>query len=1736
MISMRTFDQQARSRRDGTFVLGNRGRVNRARPRRRQPGAAFDFLEDRTVLSTLDITSSALTYDAQNAASALTVSLVNSTTVSFHDADQTITLGAGTTGWSGGGTNTITGPLSSYGSMTIGGTDAGQSLTIDYTNGDPLHIEALTYDPAAVTGGAVNSLNLMSGPGGLAFQDESYAMSGPGAGNIAYDAPNGVDVIEFSNLSPVTDTVPSPTFSFFVPVNAQTVNITGGPSGTTEINDGGTGTFELVDLANKTSVTAYVENAGATTTIDLASASAGLAALAVNSEGLGGNDTIDVQATPHGVTTTTDTGSHSGSNSYTNIGDNGVLTHILGNVSALSTSTFAPTNTLTIDDSASPSPQTYTISGSTVTATSFPATISFLPAGQGGFQTLLLKTSGGATVNLNGPAQSGASAYDLTGGIGFGANTLKVSSNVSELDYSTAGTLSFGTNEPTISYTNFATINVTKPATAPVGSAATITGTQGQALSNVVVATFTEADLTNLTANIVASINWGDSTTATAGTVTPNGTGGFDVTGSHTYAQSGKYTVDVTLTDQSTSGTTTVGGTTINVTSNGPVNSSPNPIASTADIAAAPLIAQGVPVSGFKGVALNPAPGGDVLVATFMDTGTIGSPADYTASINWGDGSAATADTRITSQGTPNGVVFSVFGNHTYATTGTFTVVTTITKTASGSTAIAASTATIAAQTALPTDSVENLTGSAISAVQDVEFTKTIATFTDTSSAAVVSDFLATINWGDGTTTAGTISEDANDTFYVTGTHTYTKAGAFTPIVTIKDPSGTLYTTGNFNQTNLVSSVSGMAAVIDPNLINPWGMSSSSTSPIWVSDQGKGVSTLYNPNGNPIIQGLTVAIPATGTPSGPTGQVFNTDPNAGDFIVPTTTASALFLFADLDGTIVAWNASLPPITTAATAATVAGAAFTGLAQANVTSGSTTNYYLYAADFTGTTGASGIDVFSASFTNVSSTTFAGKFVDPNAIAGFDPYNIALLNGDLYVAYAKPSGIVTSGGGYIDEFSTAGNFISRIYTDTTGTNLAGPWGMAIAPAGFGPFGGDLLVGNFGNGTSTAPNGTIVAINLTTGGIAGILSSPNGTITNAGQWSLLFGNGGSGGTTGTLYFSAGIDGQTQGVFGAIAFAAAPSASVAAAPLDAQGATVRGIEGNSLEVSNGTADVLVGTFMDTGTPGAASSYSATINWGDGSTPTPDVAITSQGTPNGTVFSAFGNHTYANVGTYQMTVTITNTANGAVAIASSTAVIQPAALAPVDPQPLVSDTERVIFSGPVGEFIASNPMATASQFSDLIDWGDGSPESAGTVIFLDRTPVSTSFEIIGTHTYADLYSSTTATSATQTSSTFPLLTHVVGTDGSSVNLTNTATVLGGPFSVSGHLNSASDSGISDSDGITNVTQPTFNGITGEPNAKVLLYATSNGTTVLIGQGTSGANENWSITPSIALTDGSYAITATAVDGTNSTISATATIVPNLVIDTVGPKVTDVVFNRLHGQIIVTYQDFGGVNNTGVGMDLASEIDANNYQLTTVHHPRIGKFRVNVISVVPGTTAGTQTATLTINHGAYIKGGWYFFTIFSTSPTNVTGVQDIAANGLDGEFYGYFPSGNNVAGGNYVAQLTAIHHTIFAPSTIIGRATPVSPPGTRPGSIHIKQTINPGKLPPSLKGNVADASKKAKVKLVRHADKVLRPSGASAKVAVSSSSASANGSSSIGALSALDTALDQIDKPKHHGS
>jgi uncharacterized protein (TIGR03118 family) len=319
-------------------------------------------------------------------------------------------------------------------------------------------------------------------------------------------------------------------------------------------------------------------------------------------------------------------------------------------------------------------------------------------------------------------------------------------------------------------------------------------------------------------------------------------------------------------------------------------------------------------------------------------------------------------------------------------------------------------------------------------------------------------------------------------------------------------------------QTDLVSDVPGLALTTDPNLVNPWGISNSATSPYWISDQGTGVSTLYNGVGTPTA--LVVTIPAGGgPPSGPTGTVFNN--TGGGFLVGSSSAN--FIFATLSGTIAARaNGS-----TATTEATVAAAVFTGLALGTSASGSD----LYAADFVS---GGGIEVFNSSF---APTTLAGSFTDPNLPAGYAPYNIQNIGGDLYVEYAEvgtggPD--VGAGLGFVDVFDTNGNFLQRLISNGT---LNAPWGVTLASASFGSFSNDLLVGNFGNGT-------INAFNPTTGVYVGTIDGPGGTpLVNSGLWALEFGNGNTGSSPNTLYFTAGIDNQAEGLFGEIQVAPEPA-----------------------------------------------------------------------------------------------------------------------------------------------------------------------------------------------------------------------------------------------------------------------------------------------------------------------------------------------------------------------------------------------------------------------------------------------------------------------------------------------------------------------------------------------------------------------------------------------------------------
>jgi uncharacterized protein (TIGR03118 family) len=250
-----------------------------------------------------------------------------------------------------------------------------------------------------------------------------------------------------------------------------------------------------------------------------------------------------------------------------------------------------------------------------------------------------------------------------------------------------------------------------------------------------------------------------------------------------------------------------------------------------------------------------------------------------------------------------------------------------------------------------------------------------------------------------------------------------------------------------------------------------------------------------------------------------------------------TTSPASFIFANLNGTITAWNGSLghSANTLAALEATVAGASYTGLAIDNTTQ------QIYAAnDKAGT-----IDVFNSSFTKISLP--AGAFVDPNLPPGLVPFNVQEINGLIYVTYAPSShtGQTTApaGTGVVAVFSTSGAFVSQLIT---GGALAAPWGIALAPANFGLFSGDLLVGNFSYDDSE-----INAFNPTTGAFEGTLPIDVGAgNTPGGLWDLTFGNGGSGGSPDVLYFTDGINGETDGLFGAISVVPEPSSLLLFAP----------------------------------------------------------------------------------------------------------------------------------------------------------------------------------------------------------------------------------------------------------------------------------------------------------------------------------------------------------------------------------------------------------------------------------------------------------------------------------------------------------------------------------------------------------------------------------------------------------
>jgi uncharacterized protein (TIGR03118 family) len=332
-----------------------------------------------------------------------------------------------------------------------------------------------------------------------------------------------------------------------------------------------------------------------------------------------------------------------------------------------------------------------------------------------------------------------------------------------------------------------------------------------------------------------------------------------------------------------------------------------------------------------------------------------------------------------------------------------------------------------------------------------------------------------------------------------------------------------------YKQTNLTSDIPGYALIEDPLIINPWGISMTATSPFWLANNGTTTSSLYRGDVGSIVFFKQPGMPSITIPGGlPTGTVAN---STNDFVVSSGSASgpARFIFSSITGNITGWNPNVPAAgsTAAQIAVSKPGHVYTGLAIGSNSGGNR----LYAADF-----ANGnIDVFDPTY---AVTTTTGGFADPTipTTAGnvYHPFNIQNIGGLLYVMYAKvgPDGR--------DEEGIGNGFVRRFNTDgvrdlTFGINngpLNSPWGVVIAPASFGLFGGALLVGNFGEGGPS-----INTFNPTSGAFLGSLSDASGAQLKIDElWGLVFGNGGSGGDPNTLYFTAGTAEEEHGLFGSI------------------------------------------------------------------------------------------------------------------------------------------------------------------------------------------------------------------------------------------------------------------------------------------------------------------------------------------------------------------------------------------------------------------------------------------------------------------------------------------------------------------------------------------------------------------------------------------------------------------------
>jgi hypothetical protein len=1625
---------------------------------------------------------------------------------------------------------TITYVTGDASSLTLNTSDFGtQVMNIDMSGGNPIpytDTPGLTWNAGAdsTSGLGTHTLNIFgtlpTGP----FASETHNANDPAVfpqvgqyGSIAFDNGQGLfnslTSLWYTGLQPINDTTPATLYTFNDFADDQSFTATSGsvtdPSGTFDTvqfaNTPATPppTFETTNVANKTNIVFNTEPAipgvptlGITSVVNIPTASTGLASLTFNTPTPDENITSFLNEPPGVVTSFNGSASPDitnvagvgvpsgtvlflnggGSTNTLNYDAGGLVPSVtagllpgevlitipgFGIVDAINYQVINITDVSPVVITPGPAVTINTVEGfnyvNAIVGT-FTTSIPFFPGGPPGVPA----SDFVASIDWGDPSPdpdagtitqdaSNPSIYYVTGTHTFDENgTFTVNSTLGF----TGGSFTAPVNGVPITFT-FGPAGPTPgtPATANViqGSLAVsafpIVGTEGMPIGPIPVATFIDAGgaapIGDYSAGVEITFPDGNFEVFAA-TIAQNGNANqYTVTADQfTLPEEGTYQVTVLVTDSAGATPITVSG------------------SSTAVIADAPLT-PGISalLTGNTGV---PTP--SILIGNFTDGNLGASQSDFTGTIDWGDGSPNSV---ATFQRTIPGF-FNVFGNHTYAKAGVYTVTANVLDVGGSATTVTAS-FTI---TDLP------VTG-ATASFTAVEGQNTgpfvLATFDDPNTLATVSDVRATLaigGWGDTSpTTAGvglTIVQvgvdptDGDPIFDVIGNHTYaeeTPAG-------LPNTLSVIITTAGGAVTTLTSPPGGGVTVLDAKLT---GTTGNEISGIEGTSTGTVLlGTFYDNN-----QGATVADFTT-----PPGSVVV---NWGDGSAPQTlAASNLTAIGTPEG--VTWEISASHTYTAAgtyaytitvtddggAATVVSGSAIIGAAA------------LIAGAPTLLTANTGIalpdDTVVATFTDGNTFASASSFIATIDWGDGSPRTTGLV-----VATATP-GLFDVEGGHT--YAKPGVFTTKVtVTDSAGAQVTIVGTATVT---------DLaLIGSTDDFTAVEGKNTGLFVLAT-------FTDPN-TLATVADVNAVLAIGGWGDTTPTVA-GVGLVVQQTGVtpltaatdpgdpifevLGSHTYAeetpaglpdtlsviittlGGVSTTLTSPPgggvtvLDAQlsssnGTEITGVEG----LTTGT--VLLGTFTDANQGSTVADFtvapgSTVVNWGDGSAAQTLTAanLAAVGSPDGVIYTVSTSHIYKEEGTYAYTVTVTDD-GGAVTIFSGSAIVADAPLSPSATQPVVATKEATIypvpvfspplFSGPVASFTDANPgpptgSSTIADFTATIDWGDGTPMTAGTIS--QPGGAGTAYIVSGMHTYA----ASGVTTGTGTSGTYPIQVFIVDTGGSRLTVDNTATVADVSIPLSGQLNPASDSGLSTgTPNTTNVVRPDFFG-TSAPLSTVTLSATlqaPGSTPVVIGQVEAGSDGSWNIQSDIPLADGHYTITATAIDQFGETTVTTppspVVINPNLLIDTHGPVVTGLFFNRLNGQIDYTIQDPGPAPS---GVWVSSLLDSSNYQLVKVHPQKnfAGEWVVTNVTATPDPTLpDAYDVAVTINNGLIIKGGFYVFTIRDSSNGN-SSVQDLAENHLDGVFYGTFPSGNGINGSDFVAELQAYHSKVFAPQTVIGTA------------------------------------------------------------------------------------------------